>query len=81
MNDQRMKSKGSSSNLSKLKDDYPPYSKLFIVYHEDTTEEELRSAFGAFGRVEEIQIDKNCTTGEAQGKFAAINQIFSINIF
>ncbi|XP_065565055.1 RNA-binding protein 45-like isoform X3 [Artemia franciscana] len=67
MNDRRMRADGLTSDSSKTKYDDPPYSRLFVVCNKGVTEEELRPAFEEFGKVEEVWIVKDKSTGEAKG--------------
>ncbi|XP_011495390.1 PREDICTED: RNA-binding protein 45 isoform X2 [Ceratosolen solmsi marchali] len=49
------------------KNDDPPNSRLFVICHKSLEEEELRKAFEKFGKIEDIWVVKDRSTGENKG--------------
>ncbi|XP_014209709.1 RNA-binding protein 45 [Copidosoma floridanum] len=64
---------GSTTNGSgynndvRSKNDDPPNSRLFVICHKSFEEENLRKAFEKFGKIEDIWVVKDRSTGENKG--------------
>ena len=58
---------GAGAAMMSNKYDDPPNSRLFIVCGKNITEEEFRDAFNPFGKIEEIWVLKDRTSGEPKG--------------
>lgn len=47
--------------------DDPPHCRLFILCGKDVTENELRTAFSSFGKITDIRLVKDRSSGESKG--------------
>ena len=47
--------------------DYPPYSRLFVLYPKTATENELKVEFERYGPIEDLWVVKEKETGLAKG--------------
>lgn len=50
-----------------MSEDYPPFSRLFIICDRHHTEDDFRECFTKFGTIEDIWFVKNRMTGEKKG--------------
>jgi hypothetical protein len=48
--------------------DYPPFSRLFVLYPKTATENELKAEFERYGPIEDLWVVKEKETGLAKGK-------------
>ncbi|XP_058800716.1 RNA-binding protein 45 isoform X2 [Phymastichus coffea] len=49
------------------KNDDPPNSRLFVICHKSLEEDDLKKAFEKFGKIEDIWVVKDRTTGDNKG--------------
>ena len=47
--------------------DYPPYSRLFVLYPKTATENELRVEFERYGPIEDLWVVREKETGQSKG--------------
>ena len=63
-----IKNNNTNKNL-----DYPPYSRLFVLYPKTANENELKLEFERYGPIEDLWIVKEKETGLAKGIFGCKN--------
>lgn len=64
------------------KNDDPPNSRLFVICHKSLEEDDIRKAFEKFGKIEDIWVVKDRSTGENKGNILILfyNNIIRFNI-
>ncbi|XP_063988572.1 RNA-binding protein 45 isoform X3 [Diachasmimorpha longicaudata] len=67
MADHRERDSYYSQTDPRSKNDDPPNSRLFVICHKSLEEDDLRKAFEKFGKIEDIWVVKDRTTGENKG--------------
>lgn len=74
MADHRERDSYYSQTDLRSKNDDPPNSRLFVICHKSLEEDDLRKAFEKFGKIEDIWVVKDRTTGENKGNFSCLHK-------
>lgn len=62
-----MKMEGNN-RVSYVSKETAPHSRLFVISPKNLTEEDFRKAFEKFGKIEDIFMVRDRSTGESKGK-------------